>query len=484
MKILDRYILKRFVLNFLSAYLILTVIFIFQFIWVFIDEFAGKDLDFGIIAKFIFFNIPSLTPLVLPLTVLLASLLTFGALAENYEFAAMKSTGFSLIRAMRPLIAFMILLSIGTFFINNNVIPAAELTTYNLRNNIKKAKPALAITEGAFNNLESLNLKVDEKYGDNDRFLKNVVIHKNSKDDKNHTVIKAKEGELSSSEESNILQLILKNGYYYEDITSNDPKKRDHYQHAKAHFDKYIINVDVSGFNNENLDEIKVDNTFKMMNVTELNETVDSIKDNYKKNMRFFGENVLRRTGFVDLNNNITIASDSINDNEAKDKNNLISLISAAKKKQVVDIALNGTANKINTLNGKQKDHFFRRKVLNKHIITLHKKFALSVACLVLFFMGAPLGAIIRKGGLGMPIIISMLIFLSYHFLGMFLENFSEDGSVSPEIAGWLPTFILLPFGIYLTNRASKDRPIAELYKYFAPIGRIFGKVFRALDAL
>lgn len=487
MKILDKYILKRFLVNFITAYIILTVIFIFQFIWVFIDDLTGKGLDLGIIAKFITFNIPGLTPLVLPLTVLLASLLTFGSLAENYEFAAMKSTGFSLIRAMRPLIVFMIVLSIAAFFVNNNVIPAAELTTYNMRVNIKRTKPALAITTGAFNNLESINLKVDEKYGDNDRFLKNVVIHKNSPDKRNRTVIKANEGELYSNENSNILQLILKDGYYYEDISANNPKKRDNFPHAKAKFEKYILNVDVSGYNTEDINSIKVDNTFKMMNVNELYTAVDSIKEGYIKNMDQFGENLLRRSGFMDLNTNL---HRSTNDSIAKknidpDKvNNLINLVDPVKRKQVVDIALNGTNTKINTLKNKKDDYFFRKKFLNKHIVTFHKKFSLSVACIVLFFIGAPFGAIIKKGGLGIPIIVSMVIFLAYHFLGMFLENFSEDGSVSPTLAAWLPTFVLLPFGIYLTNRASKDRPIAELYKYFAPIGRFFTKIYSALDAL
>ncbi|GLB50092.1 LptF/LptG family permease [Neptunitalea lumnitzerae] len=490
MKILDRYILKRFLTNFLSAYIILTIIFIFQFIWMIIDDLAGKGLDLLIISKFILYNIPGLTPLVLPLTVLLASLLTFGSLAENYEFAAMKSTGFSLIRAMKSLIGFMILLSIATFFINNNVIPAAELTNVNLKNNIKKAKPALAITTGAFNNLESLNLKVDEKYGENDRFLKNVVIHKNSKDKKNHTVIKAKEGELFSSEESNILQLILKDGNYYEDIVSKDPKKRDNFPHAKAKFEKYIINVDVSGFDNEDLDQIKIENTFKMMNVTELNYAIDSFKNGYLNNMHSFGDNLYRRSGFTEIYNakpeenkkDTTVTAATKAGIIASDE--LINLISANKKKQVLDIAVNGVSNKYNTLKSKKGDFFFRKKFLNKHIITYQKKFSLSVACLVLFFIGAPLGAIIRKGGLGLPIIISMVIFLAYHFLGMFLENFSEDGSVSPTMAAWLPTIIMLPFGIYLTDRASKDRPVAELYKYFAPIGAFFKKIYKALNAL
>lgn len=480
MKILDRYILKQFVINFVTAFFILIFIFIFQTIWLFIDDLAGKGIDIIIILKFIVYHIPGLIPLVLPLTVLLASILTFGNLAEHYEFAAMKASGISLKRAMRPLVVFMLLLSIVTFFVNNNLIPAAELTSMNMRVNIKKAKPALAITEGVFTDLGEMNIKVVDKYGENDRFLRDVTIHLKSSNKKNLKVIKSNKGELLSSESSNILQLILRDGYYYEDVQSKDIRKRDNYLNAKAYFEEYTINVDISGFNNssEDIEEQRHTNTFKMMRVNELDEAIDSITGNYKTNMTEFGKNLYRRTGYNGLDTNVKL-KDSAKSTPAKHITSVVELVpSDIKKKQILDVAINAVSNSINTLKGKKADTSLRKKILNKHIITYHNKFSLSVACIVLFFVGAPLGAIIRKGGLGLPIIVSMLIFLAYHFLGMFVSNFSEDGSLKPSFAAWIPTLVMLPLGIYFTYRATTDQPLTDFDRITVPITNFFKRIF------
>ena len=192
-------------------------IFIFQTIWLFIDDLAGKGLDIIIIGKFLFYLLPNLTEKVLPLTVLLSSILTFGSFAENYEFAAMKASGISLQRAMLPLIIFVTILGGIAFFFANSVIPASEQKIYNLRRNIAKVKPAAVIVEGVFSDVEGFNIKVDQKYGENDKYLKDVVIHKKTNLEKNNTVIKAKTGELRSSQGSDIIQLVLSDGHYYEE---------------------------------------------------------------------------------------------------------------------------------------------------------------------------------------------------------------------------------------------------------------------------
>ena len=192
-------------------------IFVLQTIWLYISELAGKDLDIAVVGKFLLYFAPKMVPLVLPLTILLASIMVFGNFAENYEFAAMKSTGISLQRAMRSLAVFIFGLSILAFFFANNVIPWAEFESYNLRRNIAKLKPAMAIAEGQFNEIGNINIKVDEKSGDRGQYLDNVIIHK-KKDVKigNYTVIVAEKGELISSEDSEILQLQLNNGNYYD----------------------------------------------------------------------------------------------------------------------------------------------------------------------------------------------------------------------------------------------------------------------------
>ena len=226
LRILDQYILGRFLYNFTSSFVILMFIFIFQTIWLFIDDLAGKGLDIIIIAKFIFYLLPDLTEKVLPLTVLLSSIITFGNFAENYEFAAMKASGISLQRAMLSLIIFVTFLGGVTFFFANSVIPASQQKIYNLRRNIAKVKPAAIIQEGVFSDIEGRSIKVENKYGPNDRMLENVIIHEKSRLQKNKTVIKASKGEFISSEESDIIQLILEDGHYYEDIEAKNSEDK------------------------------------------------------------------------------------------------------------------------------------------------------------------------------------------------------------------------------------------------------------------
>jgi len=194
------------------------LIFIIQIIWVFIDDLAGKEVDFEIIFKFLLYYSPKLLPLVVPLTVLLASIITFGNLSEQYELAAIKSSGVSLFRSMRSIIVVNLILCFVMFFIANSLIPFAEFKSYNLRKNLAKVKPALAITEGVFSDVNNINIKVEKKHGPNKNLLENIIIHQNTYNSKNTLVIIAERGELKSKESSDILQLILNNGKRYDDL--------------------------------------------------------------------------------------------------------------------------------------------------------------------------------------------------------------------------------------------------------------------------
>ena len=204
------------------------LIFILQSVWLYISELAGKDLEIDVIFKFLIYVSPRLIVLVLPLTILLSSIMVFGSFAENYEFAAMKSTGISLQRTMRSLSVFIVLLAVTTFFFANNVIPSAEFKFYNLRRNIAKVKPAMAIAEGQFNQIGSINIKVAKKTGDRGQYLEDVIIHqKKGNYPGNYTVIKSKTGELTSSIDSDVLQLVLYNGNYYDALQPKDYNERE-----------------------------------------------------------------------------------------------------------------------------------------------------------------------------------------------------------------------------------------------------------------
>jgi len=445
------------------------LIFILQSVWLYISELAGKDLAIAVIFKFLIYVTPTLIPLILPLTILLASIMVFGSFAENYEFAAMKSTGISLQRSMRSLSIFIIFLGIVTFIFSNNVIPWANFNFYNLRKNIAKVQPAMAIAEGQFNEIGNYNIKVDEKSGDRGQFLKNVTIHqKKTKRTGNYTVISAKTGELISSEESNILQLVLYDGNYYDEILSNNPKEAIKKPFAKSGFQEYIINVDLEGLNDVDLNDKSYDTRFSMLNIKELNYTIDSLVGSKSEELREFSKTMYNRTSFDNLNTNIEPIKDSIF------KGEILDIFPTKTKLQLLNLATNTTSSSSQILDNKKMFSADSTKNLNKHIISLHEKYVLGIACIILFFVGAPLGALIRKGGFGLPLVIAILLFLTYHFIGIFAKNSSQDGSYSSVLATWLSTLIMLPLSIFLTRRATKDRGLFEFSNYLDPIKKFF----------
>lgn len=453
------------------------VIFIFQGIWLFIDDLAGKGLGLVIIGKFLFYFIPSLVDKVLPLTILLSSILTFGTFAENYEFAAMKASGISLQRGMRSLIVFVVFLGGITFFFANSVIPKSEQKTFTLRRNIAKVKPAAAITEGVFSDFEGadegMNIKVDKKYGEEDRFLENVIIHKKTKQGVNNTVIKAKSGELISSRESDIIQLVLKNGNYYEEPKPKASRDRRKHPFTKSTFETYTINIDVSELNNQDLEKDGNITTNKMKNVSRLIKDIDSLrKDNLQK-VEAFSKNITSRMGAFPLlpkKNSSMVEIQKINiDNDQKKaalnkkKDSITSLDAVIEnmpewqQMRVFNNAKTSITGILNTVETKKKELQKRFKFYNSHILSLHKKYALAFSCVILFFVGAPLGAIIRKGGLGLPMVIAIVLFLAYYFIGVFASNYAKEGNIHPALGAWLSTLIMFPLGILLTQRATAD---------------------------
>jgi lipopolysaccharide export system permease protein len=446
-------------------------IFVLQTIWLYIGELAGKDLDVEVILKFLLYFSPKLVPLVLPLTILLTSIMTFGTFAENYEFAAMKSSGISLQRAMRSLTFFIVLVGLVAFFFANNVIPAAEFKSINLRKNIAQLKPAMAITEGVFNDIGNFNIKVEEKSGENDRYLNNVIIHQSKPNGGNNTVIKANRGELVGSTESDVLSLILREGNYYDENEPSDYEKRQRKPFTKSYFEEYVINIDLSEFNNVDLEDETYSSTHGMLKINELDESIDSFSVSYNNRMDLFRKDMYRRSGVTSLAINYKPKDTLIAFEEG-----LLSHFDTYDAAQITNLALGTTNSAIAHLNLKKQEFKNSIKQINKFEIALHEKYVLAIACVVLFFVGAPLGAIIRKGGIGLPIVVAILLFLTYHFIGIFAKNSAEDGSVSAFVATWLSTWIMLPLGIYLTYRATTDQGLFVFDNFIEPIKKLFKK--------
>ncbi len=473
MKILDRYILTSFLQTLVTVFVILFFIFVLQAVWVFIAELAGKDLDILLIGKFLLFYSPKMMPMVLPLSILLASIMTFGSFAENYEFAAMKASGISLNRAMKSLIFFILFLSVIAFFFANNVIPAAEYKFLNLRRDIVQTKPAMAIAEGQFSDIVDYNIKVDKKSGDKGEKLRGITIHKKAANGYgNNVVIKAKNGILVNNEESSMLQLILFNGNYYENIIPKKYEERERVPFIKASFKKDIINIDLSKLNTDE-DASDITNTNAMLNVSELTYTLDSLHKNYDKDLVSFAENIYQRTGITSFNKStVETKKDSV-------VPDLLKLFSNAEASRILEVASSNIESSKFSIDGTNLEMEQKQKNINNHWLALYEKFVIAFACLLMFFIGAPLGAIIRKGGLGLPIVFAVLIFITFHFINTFGRKVAQENGIPPFLGSWMSSIVLSPLAILLTYRATNDIGLINMDVILTPIQKGFQKLFK-----
>lgn len=413
---------------------------------------------------------PKLMPLVLPLTILLASIMVFGYFAENYEFAAMKSTGISLMRAMSGLSVFVVILGITTFFFANNVIPWAEYNSYNLRKNIAKLKPAMALATGQFNQIGTYNIKFIEKSGDRGQYLKDVIIHIKGSDGRtNTTTIKSKTGELVSAETSNVLKLILFDGNYYNDIKPKNIRAKNNAPFAKSSFEKYTINIDLSYLNSQTeLNEDKsITNKYNMLNISGLDYTIDSLSQKNNQEYNQFTENIYERAIAKPLK------KETLKPNDSLYFGNILDVFETKNKAQLVSIALSSARSTNQIINTRKKSTKISTSLFNRHVVALHEKLALGFACIILFFVGAPLGALIRKGGIGLPLVVAILLFLTYHFIGIFATNSAKSGGLNPVIAAWFSTLVMLPLSIVLTRTATGDRGLFNFDHLIEPLKKL-----------
>lgn len=474
MKIVDQYILSSFVKSFLSVFTILYFIFVLQGVWVYIEELAGKDLDLFTVARFLFYYSPRMISMVLPLSVLLASIMTFGSFAENYEFAAMKSAGISLQRTMRSPTIFILGLSLISFWFVNDVAPKSEYKFVNMRRDIIQAKPAMAIAPGQFNDLGKISLKVDEKTGKKGEDLENVTIHiKSDIGTVNRTVIRSEEGQLESDDAANLLNLHLLNGNYYEDVATKSFEQQQRMPFAKAHFEKYTIVVDLSQFEvEENNDEIN--STAKMMNVSQLKTAMDSLGTNLSREINSQTENVAVRTEnpiFQSRPNQTVITVDT--------EEKFVETETEQRLGQIFRTAANNTENiKFSVQNNIERNEN-QLKEINFHEHVLQNKFALAFSCLLMFFIGAPLGAIIRKGGVGLPMVFAVIIFITYHFVNTFGYKLAQENVLSGWFGAWVGTFTLLPLAVNFSYKATRDRGVSSMDNMWYDVKTWFAKQFK-----
>jgi len=474
LKIFDKYILKSFLQPFLATFFVVLFVLVMQALWLAFDEIAGKGIDIFFILKFLGYLALILTPTALPIGILLSSIMALGTLAENYEFAAVKSAGISLKRVIRPLVILVVLLSGLNFVFLNNIYPWATLKQKNLYLNMKKKKPALALVPGAFNTeIPGFSIKFDEKYGEEKNLLKNVQIADLSANKGKIKVITAEKGTISTEEGSKYMTLTLENGNYFEEHLNRTmmPQDRAKMPASKATFKTYTINIDISSFSDGNtLNDEKVKEHHGMLSIVQL-DSISKINkvdyDTYIQNRAdiFYNSIYAKKLyKYPDSVLNKKLAPEILNNFNLRNKSTVLN-------ESIQLLNRNIDRNKYQI-----KDFKDKRKILNLYDFEFYYRISFSLACLVLFFIGAPLGSIIRKGGFGLPMIMAITIFVIYFFISQLGRNLSEESAISALLGSWLSTLILLPFGLLLTRRATKGMGIFNIDALFDRAQKIFIK--------
>ena len=360
----------------------------------------------------------------------------------------------------------------------NNVIPYAEYKFMSFRRNIAQVKPALAIAEGQFNTVGVYNIKVNKKSGDKGNFLSGVTIHKKSlMGDGNKTVIKAKTGELISNEESNLLQLVLKDGYYYEDVTPKKYEDREKMPFVKSSFKKDIINIDLSKLNTTAVEDTKEANTKGMLDVSELVYTIDSLSKSKATEAKSFSENINQKVT-IPLASTTIPTNDTVKKTKKFNAKDPLAPFTDDEKATVYKNALANTQSTVVSIDGTLSDLKLKQKNINSHEFVIYEKFVIAFACFLMFFIGAPLGAIIRKGGIGLPIVFAVLIFITFHFINTFGKRISQEDGLTPFVGAWMSSFILTPLAVLLTYRAINDIGIINMDRITEPFQKLVKKLF------
>lgn len=476
---------------FVMTFFICLFIVLMQFLWRYIDDLVGKGLTIDVIAELFFYAALTMIPMALPLAILLASLMTFGNLGENFELTAIKAAGVSLIKVMRPLTILMVLIAIGAFFFQNDVLPIAQTKMWTLLYSMRQKSPELEIPEGVFyDQIPGINLFVDHKNRETGT-LYDVMIYDMSAGFDNARVILADSGKLVSAADRTHLYLTLWQGEQFENLTNQGAASGAGsvpYRRESFDFKEIMLTFDAN-FNR--MDEEGMRNQYVGKNIAQLQATIDSVNHRIDSIGGGYGEE-LRKTNFFGISATTTEMRRA-----GPTSTTAVQTVVEAPREVAMDRPLNVDSIFRSSTSGRalaylnqaltkarrsQSEYQFKglsmdddRRVIRRHAIELQKKFTLSFACIIFFFIGAPLGAIIRKGGLGTPLVISVLLFIFYYIIDNTGYKLARDGKVEVWEGMWLSAAVLLPLGIFLTYKAVKDSAVFNADAYRAFFRSLFG---------
>lgn len=503
LKKLDWLIIRTFFGPFILTFFIAVFVLVMIFLWRFVEDLASKGLDLIFVVRLLFYASATTVPMALPISVLLSSIMTMGSFAENLELVAAKSSGVGLYRSMRPLFFAALAVSIFGFVFANNLLPVASFRLRKVVTEISRKMPALDIQEGAYyDGLKGFTLMVDKKAEDQKSFQGLIVYDHTENTGGAENIIKAANGDIAVSDDGNLIILNLYNGVRYSDFNFYSRKQKGT-PFSRELFREQHIFIDISELNKKNSGSTYIGNQYTMMTVGQLNKVKKEIVDEMKSSASNFYDGFYHYYAFMPEKksspqqqkdnmpfNTITptdhpqvsgpeVVRDSTIPYRAIPQVSFgpefLKIYTEQERKAIVATSINQLAIIKGGIEQQMSNTKMKKSNLVKNRIEFHKKFTLAVACLLLFFIGAPLGAIIKKGGLGLPLIFSIIIFIIYYVVSTIFEK--SVRSMSLDLYGlWISSMLLLPFGIFLTIKASMESSIFNFDTYLKPLKRIFGR--------
>lgn len=470
---LDWYTVRTFLGPFFFIFSILFFIFIVQFAWQEMERFAGKGLSWVTITELLLYLGVNVIQLVLPLSILLGTIMTFGDFGERYELAAMKASGISLVRIFLPMFTLVMGMSIGLYYFGDYVMPYSQRKAQNLTYNIVKANPTLQFVEGVFiEGIPGFSMKISEISGEESDHLKDVFIYQGGGYDDDKRTIIAKNGTLNRDKDDiRLMKMVLYDGFIYaDDIKGKSNIERRKQPNQAIQFDTLTQFIDISEILQKAMDEENIQDHYKFLNAKELKNRIDSLD---MLNVEYY-DNIF------DNSFKSTVAGaegiDSVDLSESSTINKPFKELKEDLQTQIVKEALVNLDREIQNYNWQAQEITSRIKFHARQKVHYHRNYAYAFTCIVFFLIGAPLGAIVKKGGIGMPVVISIIIFVFYYIINFSSENMTKNGILHPTFAAWSANLIFFPIALLLLYKANNDSSIFTMSNYWDPIVKFFSK--------
>lgn len=454
-----------------------------QFLWKYVDDMVGKGLEFADLSRLLFYATLQVVPMALPLAILLASLMTFGNLGENYELTAIKAAGVSLPRTMMPLIIITVTISIAAFWFSNNVMPYANLKLYSLLYDVKNARPELDIKEQVFyDGIDDFRIKIGEKDSETNLLYDIMIYDHRDRLNKNSNVTIADSGRLQISEDKRHMVLTLMDGVRFDEKVALESRKRLREKELQKfridHFKEQVALIEMHGMDFTRTDEQLFASYDRMKNLNQLTNDIDTFNIQIDKHIKHLSKNTkefyFQQARYSVRKNKLNKSMNFIDSVQMLNIDTLIASLSFHQRRMLIETALRNATDNKNQMGEQMRLIRDKEHKKTRHYMEVHRKFTLSFACFIFFFIGAPLGAIIRKGGLGMPVVISVLFFIVYYIIDTLGVKFANEGLWPVYQGMWLSSAVLLPLGIFLTYKSATDSTLLNADAYIIFFRKLF----------